>query len=118
MSNLFLQATSRAIDRHGSVATYRVITEGSYNIETDSVVNTETDYTVKMYMKHIKATQFNYPNMIGRDSGLFYMLGYNLGFIPSPADLIIFGGKTYKVDSVQSHSASGQIALYRVLAAI
>lgn len=118
MSNAFMQATARAIDRHGSLATYRVITEGAYDIETDSVVNAETDYSVKMYMKQIKASQFNYPNMIGRESGLFYLLALNLGFTPSPADLIIFGGKTYKVDSVQSHSANAQIVLYRVLAAI
>lgn len=113
-----MQATARAIDRHGTAATYRVITEGAYDIESDSVTNTETDYSVKMYMKHIKATQFNYPNMIGKESGLFYILAYNLGFTPSPADLIVFGSKTYKVDSVQSHSASGQIVLYRVLAAV
>lgn len=113
-----MQATSRAIDRHGSMATYRVITEGAYDIESDSVVNVETDHSIKMYMKHIKASQFNYPNMIGKESGLFYILAHNLGFTPSPADMVVFNGKTYKVDSVQSHSASAQIVLYRVLAAV
>lgn len=118
MSNIFIQATSKAIDRHGISATYKSISEGAYNVDTGSATNTETLYTVKMYMKHLKATQFNYPNMIGKDAGLFYILGYNLGFTPAPADLIVISGKTYKVDNVQIHSAGGVTVLYRVLAAV
>lgn len=118
MSNAFIQATSRAIDRHGISAVYKVITEGAYNVDTGSVTNTETSYNIKMYLKHIKANQFNYPNMIGKDAGLFYILGYNLSFVPSASDLIVFQNKTYKVDSIQSHAANGEIVLYRVLAVV
>lgn len=118
MTTSFIRATSSAIDRHGISATYKVITEGTYNVETSSTTNTETSYTVKMYMKHLKANQFNYPNLIGKQAGLFYILGYNLSFNPAAKDTIIYSGVTYTVDSVQSHATNGQIVLYRVLAVV
>lgn len=97
MSNAFIQATSRAIDRHGISAVYKVITEGAYNVDTGSVTNTETSYNIKIYLKHIKANQFNYPNMIGKDAGLFYILGYNLSFVPSYLILSYFKIKHIKL---------------------
>lgn len=118
MSNLFIKATASAIDRHGLSSTYKVITEGAYDVNTGSATNTETSYTVKMYMKHIKANQFNYPNLIGKTAGLFYILAYGLAFVPTATDLIVYDGKTYKVDSVQSHAAGGSTVLYRVLAVV
>lgn len=118
MSNAFLRATAYAIDRHGLTATYSVITEGVYNVDTSTTTNTSTAYSVKMYMRQIRASQYNYPNLIGQDSGLFYILATNLAFTPQPQDFITYSGKTYKVDSIQSHSADGAIVLYRVLAVI
>ena len=116
MTNLFVKATASAIDRHGITCTYKSITEGAYDINTSSVTNTEISYSIRSYMKHIKATQWNYPNLIGKDTGLFYILALGLGFTPSPQDLIVYDGKTYKVDNVQGHAAGGEIVLYRVLA--
>lgn len=118
MSNLFIKATASAIDRHGLSSTYKVITEGTYDVNTSAATNTETSYTVKMYMKHLKASQFNYPNMVGKEAGLFYILAYGLAFVPTATDLIVYDGKTYKVDSVQKHTAGSQIVLYRILAAV
>jgi len=118
MSNAFLRATAYAIDRHGLTATYTVVTEGVYNVETGSTTNTTTAYSVKMYMRQIRASQFNYPNLIGQESGLFYILATNLGFMPQAQDQITYAGKTYKVDSVQQHTAEGSVVLYRVLAVV
>lgn len=118
MTNEFIQATAYAIDRHGTICTYSVITEGAYNIDTGSTTNTKTDYIQKMYLKHIKASQFNYPNLIGRESAVFYILAYGLAFIPTAKDTITSGTKVFTVDSVQSHQAAGQIVLYRVVAAV
>lgn len=117
MSNEFIQATAYAIDKHGLLATYSVITEGAYNIDTGSTTNTSADYSLKMYMKHLKTNQFSYPNLVGKTAGMFYILAYNLAFTPSVRDVILYSGKSYVVDSIQSHAAGGQIVLYRVVAA-
>lgn len=116
MSNLLVKATASAIDRHGITATYKAVSEGAYDIQTGSTTNTETTYSVKMYMKQIKATQFNYPNLIGKESGLFYVLAYGLAFAPAVNDFIVYAGTTYKVDSIQKHTAGSDIVLYRILA--
>jgi len=118
MSNLFIRATASAIDRHGIVATYKVVSEGAYNVNTGTTTNTETSYSIKMYMKQIKANQFNYPTLIGKESGMFYILAYNLAFVPSSNDLITYDGVTYKVDSVQKHNTGSSVVLYKVLAVV
>lgn len=111
----YLSITLKAINQHGKTCTYSVVTESSYNIETGSTTNTQTAYTVKMYKKHIRANQYNYPNMIGRDSALFYLVNNDLSFVPSPKDKITIGSITYTVDSVTEHSADGLVILYKIL---
>ena len=118
MSNTFIRATANAIDRHGSTATYKIITEGAYDVNTGTASSTETTYSLKMYKKHINASQYYYPDLVGKDSAMFYILGYNLGFEPQVQDLIIFSGKTYKVNSVQSHMADQTVILYRIIAVV
>jgi hypothetical protein len=118
MSNPFIRATAAAIDRHGSMISYTSVQEGTYDVNTGSVVSTNTSYSIKSYMKHIRATQFNYPNLIGKEAGLFYILAYGLAFIPDVQDTILFNSKTYKVDSVQSHLANSQIVLYRIMGVV
>ena len=108
-----------------------MVSEGNYNIETGSTINTEFSFPVKMYKKHIRANQYNFPNMIGRDSALFYLAANErpapgeLGFIPAPKDKIYLftqfddvlpDGPTYKVDSVTEHAADGLVILYKILA--
>lgn len=115
MQNAFLASTKNQIDRHGKVMSYVVVTEGVYNIETSATTNTETAYSVKMYKKHIRANQYNFPNLIGRDSALFYLANSKLSFIPAPKDKIIADSITYTVDSVTEHSANGLVILYKIL---
>lgn len=114
--NLFLSATKRALDRNGSDATFISVTEGAYNVETGSATNTEKSYTVKMYKKPIKANQYNYPNLIGKDAGMFYLANYNLKFTPGLRDKIVFAGSTYSVESIQEHYAGAELILYRIIA--
>ncbi len=111
----YLAITLRAINQHGRVCTYSVITEGSYNIETGSTTNAETTYSVKMYKKHIRANQYNYPSLIGRDSALFYLANNNLSFVPASKDKITIDSVTYTVDSVTEHAADGLVILYKIL---
>jgi len=114
--NQFLVAAKRAVNQHGLTSSYISVQEGAYNIETGSTTNTETTYSVKMYKKHIRASQYNYPNLIGRDAGIFYLVNDSLAFVPSVRDKIVYGTDTYQVDSIQSHVALGAVVLYRIVA--
>jgi len=116
MHSAFLASTKYQIDRHGENMSYVVVTEGSYNIETGSVSNTNTTYTVKMYKKHIKANQYNYPNLIGQDAAIFYLTNYDLQFTPAVRDKIIDSTGTYVIDSITKHQAIGKVVLYKMLA--
>ena len=115
MTNPFLASTQRMINQHGQSATYIKVSEGSYNIETGSTTNTDTSYTVKMYKKHIKATQYNYPSLIGKDSALFYLANNALSFIPRPKDKIVVSSVAYTVDSITEHSADGLLIFYKLI---
>ena len=112
----YLAIALRAINTHGKTCTYSVVSEGTYNIETSSATNTETSYSVKMYKKHIRANQYNYPNMIGKDSAVFYLANNSLSFVPTSTDKITFNSKIYTVDSVTEHAADGLVILYKILA--
>lgn len=111
----YLVSVLRAINQHGKTCSYVVVTEGSYNVETGSTTNTETSHSVKMYKKHIRANQYNFPNLIGRDSALFYLPNNNLSFVPAPKDKITIDNITYTVDSITEHAADGLIVLYKIL---
>jgi hypothetical protein len=112
----YLAVALRAINQHGKSCTYTIVTEGAYNIETGSTTNTETSYTVKMYKKHIRASQYNFPNLIGRDSALFHLANNSLSFVPAPKDKITIDSVTYTVDSITEHAADGLVILYKILA--
>ena len=114
--NKYLRAALQQINLHGQVCSYAVVQEGAYDVETGSNSNTETSYSVKMYKKHIRATQYNYPNLVGRDVAMFYLVNYNLAFTPAVRDKITLGFDTYTVDSIQSHAAEGAVVLFRIIA--
>ena len=114
--NPFLNSTKRMIDQHGQSVTYTKVTEGVYNIETGSTTNTDTNYSVKMYKKHIKSTQYNYPNLIGRNAVMFYLVNFELEFTPNIRDKITAGGETFDIESIAEHSARGEIVLYKLIA--
>ena len=111
----YLSIILRAINQHGKTCSYTVVTEGLYNIETGSTSNTETSYSIKMYKKHIRATQYNFPSLIGKDSALFYLANNALTFTPRPKDKITVDSVTYTVDSIMEHSADGLIILYKIM---
>lgn len=116
MHTAFLASTKSQIDRHGKLLTYSVVAEGSYNIETGTVTNSQVNYSIKMYKRHIKANQYNYPNLIGQDAAIFYIANHKLEFIPAIRDRITDATGTYTIDSITQHEASGQVILYKVLA--
>lgn len=112
----FLSATISAINRHGSACTYISTSAPVYSIETKKAESTDTEYSVTMYKKHIKANQYNYPNLIGKDAALFYLANNALGFNLKINDKIVHNGSEYTVDSIFEHVAKGSVALFRILA--
>lgn len=114
--NYFQAATQRAIDTHGKNCTYTRNSTESYDPVTGTVTNTSSSVTVKAYKKHIRATQYNYPNLVGRESAMFYIYAEDIVFIPVPNDAITWQTQKYTIDSVQSHEAFGAIILYRLIA--
>ena len=111
--NLFLSATKRAIARHGVACTYTSLTQGAYDPETGASQQTQVDTAIKAYPKQEVASQWHYPNLIGKEVVRFYILAGIV--IPKINDYIVLNGVKYTVNNFQSHQASGEIILYRVI---
>lgn len=116
--NNFNKVVKDAIARHGIMGTYSVQLEGVYDVESGSTTNTTANYSLKMYMKQYIANQYNFPNLIGKESGMFYISAEGLAFVPSTNDYITFNSKIYRVQSVMKHAANGSVILYRLVASI
>lgn len=115
---MFDLAVQRIIATHGVAATYKRVVEGVYDVDSGTATDTVTSYPIKTYMKHMRTNQYNFPNLIGKEVGLFYVYAESISFVPEVQDQIVFSGKQYKVDSVQMHSAGGKVILYRILGVI
>jgi hypothetical protein len=115
MANAFLISTVKLIALHGQQMQYKSVTEGSYNIETGSTVNTETSHVVTMYKKHIKANQYNYPDLINKNAAVFYLANNSLSFTPAVRDKIVVDGETFQIDSIVEHRARGELVLYKLV---
>ncbi len=114
--NLMLLAAKDSLKRFGAPGKYTRISAGVYNIETGSATSTSTEYTIQMYEKNIKISQFNYPNLIGKSASIFYVCADAITFAPQPQDVIEFNSIKYVVDSYTNHMAHGQVVLYKILA--
>jgi hypothetical protein len=111
-----LLASIDAVKRNGLSCSYIKVQTGAYDVEAGSVTNTETTYTVTCYKKHIKASQYNFPTLVGKDVGLFYLANDSLTFTPAVKDKILYNGEEYIVDSFEEGLAHSQIVLYKILA--
>ena len=115
MDYQFANAVKAAIIRHGIISTYKREVAGVFDVNTSSATPTEYTYNFKIYMKHIQANQYNFPNLIGKDAGIFYIDASLVDFIPKAQDLITYNTKTYQVSSVQSFAAQGSIIMYKLI---
>lgn len=114
--NEFLQATKKMLSMHGMLGTYISSASGVYNIETGKVTNSETSYSVQMYKKHLKASQYNFPDLIGKDAAIFYIANDSLAFVPKINDKITYNAETFMVSSYAEHIAKGSVVLYKLIA--
>ena len=108
--------TSRLINKHGVDVEYVVVSEGDYNVETGSTENTRTSRTVKCYPKRLKITQYNYPNLIGKQAIEFLMVGGSLSSTPRSNDKIVYNLEEYNVESFVSYVTHGEVKLISILA--
>ena len=115
MSNQYLEATKRAITKHGSSCTFVSVVDGTYNVNTGSVTNSENNSNIIAYKKHIKATQYYYPELINKDIALFYVAASSFSSPPKINDAITFSSVKYRISEIKEHSALGQVCLYVLL---
>lgn len=113
--NDYLKAVKEAINLHGRPLTYVSVGESTYDFDTATVTSTTTTYQAKGYRKHIKTNQYNYPDLVGQDVVMFYMMPTELTVKPKPQDTITDSTGTYKVISYQEHEALGQTILMRII---
>lgn len=111
--NLFLSATSRAIARHGVDCLYTTFVQGEYDPETGTSSKSQIDTPIKAYPKQEVANQFHMPNLIGKEIVRFYILAGTV--VPKINDSITLNSVKYIIDNFQSHQASGEIILYRIV---
>lgn len=114
--NAFLAAVNRQINRHGIVAQLVKVVEGIYDAETLTTTNTETSYNLKLFKNHLRATQYNYPNLVGKDAAEFYMSGSDTSIKPETKDKIVYAGETFTIDSVKENWALGALCMYQIVA--
>lgn len=116
MANDYMTSTKLVLKMHGALGVYARTSASVYNVETGINTNTSISTSVQMYKKHLKANQYNFPNLIGKDAAMFYIAGDSLSFEPNIKDKITYGSDTYTVDSYSEHIASGQLVLYKIVA--
>lgn len=111
--NRFILATKKALQLHGVNCQYKTITTGSYDPDTGAVVNAENTTNIRAYPKLIKANQYYYPNLIGKEVVMFYIDPTQVS--PKNDDIVVWDTKRFHVHEVQPYIAGSEIALYRVV---
>lgn len=111
----YLKAAREAINLHGRALTFKTVSAPTYNVETGVATSTETSYTIKGYRRQIKASQYNYPDLVGQEVVQFYVIPSDLAVKPKPQDIISDSIGTYKVISYQEHEALGQTVLMKII---
>jgi len=114
--NPYLLASKQAVSLHGIAIVYNSITNGTYSTSTKTSSRSVTSYNLNAYPKQIKATQYNYPTLVGKEVIMFYIVNDSLSFTPKVADTITYNSSEYKIDSIQTHVAQGTLVLYRIVA--
>ncbi len=73
MHNMHKRAAVQLVKQHGLCSIYKQVTEGEFDIETQTTTNTEKQYKVILFKNHFKASQFHFPNLVGKDAAEFLL---------------------------------------------
>lgn len=104
------------IQKHGLDLCYKSITTGTYNVETGTLDKFTAASTVRMYPRHLIATVYNYPALVGKENIEFYLANSDLSFYPRTNDEITYRDIVYRIQSIQEHMANSEVALFRLVA--
>lgn len=113
--NPFLQSSKRLIARNGVAMKYCVVGATSYNVETGTNTASETEHNIISYPKQINASQYHFPDLIGKESCMFYLANDALLFTPKVGDFIKYKTLKFRISSIQETVAHGAIVLYRLI---
>ena len=105
--NPFVQAAKELIYPNAETVSVIQVVEGTYSPATGAVTNTETSYSIKAYPKKVKATSYNYPNLVGKEVIEFIIVSSDLSFTPAPTDRILRAGLEYAIEKTFDVSALG-----------
>lgn len=114
--NEYLRNSIWHINKHGIDCSFIEVNQAEYDVESGTAIETNVNHDVKVYKKHFKASQYNYPDLVNKDTAMFYIANNTLGFIPKVRDKIIHDSITYLIDNIQEHRALGIVCLYRIIA--
>lgn len=116
LTNPFLYAAKKCIYPNGVQVTFISVTTGVYNSDTSTVTNTEVSTNLIAFPKNIKATAYNFPNLIGKEMKEYLIVATDLSTAPKPNDKIVQNAITYTAVAIKEHVAQGEIVLYKVSA--
>lgn len=111
--NDFLIAAKELIYKNGIPVKYKSVTKGVYYTKTSKVANTEEEFQIKAFPKKMNITQYNYPNLIGKD--VINFMVWALDVNPKVNDYIVHNDLKYIVVEVKPHYAEGTTIFYHVI---
>lgn len=114
--NPHLATSLKAVKLHGAPVVYYVKGTASFNIETGQVTSTDQTINIQAIPKPIRANQYNYPDLIGKETTMLYVVNHQLTFTPSVNDKFAIGSDTFIVQSIIKHYARGDLVLYKLIA--
>ena len=90
VGNRFTNSAKRNINRYGKYVRYRKKGEdGVYDPVTRTVTQgPDTDISLKAFETEVRFSESQSPNLIGKDSCAFLIVGAELGVIPEEGDII------------------------------
>jgi hypothetical protein len=111
--NLFAASASRMLTRFGTAVTFKAVTVGAYDTSLGTATNSFANSTVTAYKKQIAATQYNFPDQIGKELAEFYIHASSFpSSKPKVGDKITEGTNTFTIVKVSEHGAYGEIILF------
>ena len=114
--NPFKKAAIDAVKRNGRDMPYTSITRTVDKI-LGTVVETKVDYTIRCYPRSVKASQYSFPDLIGKEVVTFYLAVDGLPFQPKVNDTIKLDGKVFTIRHYDFHEAHGENCLFKLTGA-
>lgn len=108
-------APRRLIQRYGKGVTYIKESKGVYDPATSTVVRSApVNEPVRVYKTEATYKESQSPNLIGKESCVFLLSGFELNFTPEINDKVL-DGQTYEVVMLSRVEVNDFVALWRLV---